>query len=305
MRSMVTMNRHQKSPRPKRNRHMRKTYLTTAIAISMIVVFALGAYAFAQELPSFTVGVPGRSGCLVCHGDPKIQQNKTKVSLYISQEDILQSAHKDVPCTKCHVDFGQASASQAHTTVAGDWKKTAGLSCKNCHQHSGMLKVYSKSIHGRLALSGDPKGGASCADCHGSHNIKSFKKDKAYKQEFHLQAKEICGKCHMKYYESYDDYYHGRAYKAGATDAPACWDCHGAHDVASASNAVSMVSKERLPKTCARCHVDASKGLVSFAPMIHKRQETQNKNVLIKFKNQIMAWIDSNVVKNVTAWAGR
>jgi len=303
MRNMGTKSlQHHKSLQPRRISSMLKKSLLVALALS---IFAFGTYAYAEELPSFTVGVPGRSGCLVCHGDPKIQQNKTKVSLYVSQEDILQSAHKDVACTKCHVDFSQASTSQAHTAIAGDFKKTAGLACKNCHQHSGMLKVYSKSIHGRLALSGDPKGGANCADCHGSHNIKSFKKDKVYKAEFHLKGKEVCGKCHMKYYESYDDYYHGRAYKANAIDAPACWDCHGAHDVASAGNAVSMVSKERLPKTCAKCHVDASKGLVSFAPMIHGRAQAQDKNALIKMKNKVIAWFNSNVVKNVTAWAGR
>ncbi|MFH1736854.1 MAG: multiheme c-type cytochrome, partial [Actinomycetota bacterium] len=163
----------------------------------------------------FTIGIPGKTGCLVCHGDPKLTQVKAKRSLYISDTELMSSVHKDLACVKCHTDFSTRNASQSHQGPKTDSRKIAGLSCKNCHEHESQLKIYDTSVHGRKALGGDPKA-ATCADCHGSHAIKSLKKNKAYAAKFRMNAKEICGKCHQKYFESYDDYYHGRAYKMKA-----------------------------------------------------------------------------------------
>ena len=66
----------------------------------------------------------------------------------------------------------------------------------------------------------------------------------------------MCARCHPDEYESYDDYYHGAAYKRGATDAPACWDCHGAHDVLPTSDPNSLMSEQNRADTCGQegCH---------------------------------------------------
>jgi hypothetical protein len=203
---------------------------------------------------------------------------------------MMGSVHKDVPCTKCHTDFDASMASQSHQGKKTDSKKVAGLACKNCHEHATQLKVYDKSTHGRKALGGDAKA-PTCADCHGSHNIQSLKKNAVYRTAFRMDAMKVCGKCHQKYYDSYNDYYHGRAYKTGATDAPTCWDCHGAHDILPADQTESRVAKGNLAKTCGACHVDSRANFVQFATLIHGRSTVMNKNLLIKYKDKLFAWI--------------
>lgn len=279
------LNRFRLKLRPK----LRATAFIVLGAVACMVF--MPAAALAADAPlGFTVGIPGKTGCLVCHGDPKLTESKTTVSLYIKDTEIMSSVHKNVACVKCHTDFISVNPSASHQALATDSKKVAGLSCKNCHQHAPQLKVYDKSVHGRLALGGDPKA-ATCADCHGSHNIKSLKKGTTTLADFQMAGYEVCGKCHQKYYDSYSDYYHGAAYKTGATDAPACWDCHGAHDITAAAKADSKVNPVNLPKTCGTCHADNSKGLAKYAALIHGRQTVLSNNLIIKYKDKIFGWV--------------
>lgn len=272
----------------------RKLFRSLILAGVIAGTIAAAVPAFAASV-DFTIGIPGKTGCLVCHGDSKLTQLKSKKSLYISESEMLASVHKDVPCTKCHTDFDSAAASQSHQGLKTDPRKVAGLSCKNCHEHSAQLKVYNKSAHGRLALSGNVKA-PTCADCHGSHNIQSFKKNKVYKADFRMQANQVCGKCHQKYYDSYDDYYHGRAYKMKAEDAPTCWDCHGTHEITAAKNPESKVAKANLPKTCGKCHPDSRTNFALFAKLIHGRPTVQKNNIVYKYKDKIVDWFGVTVL---------
>lgn len=272
--------------------------ITAFLALNIYIGIAAvvkPAVAQASSPLSFVIGVPGRTGCLVCHGDPKIMAvNNEKRSLYVNANDIFASAHKDIACTSCHTDFNLLTATQNHGAVTGDFRKVAGLSCKNCHQHVDQLKSYAQSVHGRMALSGDPKGGATCADCHGSHTIKSFKKDAAYRQSYQMAGQEVCGKCHKDYADSYNDYYHGRAYKAKALDAPACWDCHGAHEIMPAKDPTSLVSSKRLAKACGKCHADSREPFAKeFGPMIHGSGKMLQANLVMGYVNQFLSLFDS------------
>ncbi|MFA5866624.1 MAG: hypothetical protein WC891_01465 [Actinomycetota bacterium] len=248
----------------------------------------------------FTIGIPGKTGCLVCHGDPKLTQVKAKRSLYISDIELMSSVHKELACVKCHTDFNPASAAQSHQGLTTDSRTIAGLACKNCHEHSKQLKIYDKSIHGRLTLGGDSKA-PTCADCHGAHGIKSFKKNAAYKQEFHATAAQVCGQCHQDYYEAYNDYYHGAAYKTDAPDAPACWDCHGSHEILPAKDSTSKVADRNLAKTCGSCHADSHEPFVAFADMIHGRPKLMKKNIVIKYKDMLVTWFSDKVSGKVSA----
>jgi hypothetical protein len=240
----------------------------------------------------FTIGVPGKTGCLVCHGDPKLRNVKTTANLYIDQFEIMGSVHKDLACTKCHTDFSTVNASQSHQGLTGNSRIVAGLACKNCHQHSPQLKIYDRSVHGRLALGGF-EGAATCGDCHGSHGIKSFKKDAAYKQAFKMNGKQVCGRsqCHKDFYDSYNDYYHGAAYKTGAPNAPACWDCHGFHQILPSADTESMVAKSNLAKTCGVCHPDSRASFTTYAELIHQQKKVAGKNIVIKYKNKLIDWV--------------
>lgn len=279
------------------NRFLRmpiRAYLKPLILLALTTALATGSAPALAAPVDFTIGIPGKTGCLVCHGDPKLTQIKSKESLYISESEMLASVHKDVPCTKCHTDFDSNRASQSHLGLKTDSSKVAGLACKNCHEHASQLKVYDTSVHGRKALGGDMKA-PTCADCHGSHAIKSLKKDKAYKQEFRANAEQVCGRCHQKYYDSYNDYYHGRAYKMKAADAPTCWDCHGAHDILPAKNTESKVAASNLATTCGKCHVDSRAGFTKYAKLIHGRQTVVDKNPVFKYKKILVEWFKKTV----------
>jgi cytochrome b subunit of formate dehydrogenase len=53
---------------------------------------------------------------------------------------------------------------------------------------------------------------------------------------------------------SYQQSVHGRAVAAGSEKAAVCTDCHGTHEILSASDAQSPIFKFNVPATCAKCH---------------------------------------------------
>lgn len=274
---------------------MRIKHLSRLFVVFLLTGLALTQAPVMAAPTDFTIGIPGKTGCLVCHGDPKLTQVKNRQSLYISDVELMQSVHKDLACVKCHTDFQESSASKSHQGQQTDSKKVAGLSCKNCHEHAPQLKVFDKSVHGRASLGGDAKA-PTCADCHGAHGIKSFKKNKTYKAEFRTQANQVCGKCHKDYYESYNDYYHGSAYKTSAPDAPTCWDCHGAHEILPAGDPESKVANKNLARTCGTCHPDSHTAFTKFAALIHGRQTVMKKNLIMKYKDLLVTWFNETVL---------
>lgn len=230
-------------------------------------------YDLSLTLPSY-----GVSGCMVCHGDPNLVRVKAGkvVSYFMDQKLIDKSAHAKVPCTGCHQDF---TFTAPHKTTA-DWRESAKGSCKTCHQRE--WAALAASVHGpgvrpgQKAVSGKPK--PLCGDCHGGHFIPLASKDPVAKAKLHASAKEMCGGCHPDYWANYDDYYHGAAYRKGAPDAPACWQCHTAHSVLPSSERSSSTNKEALPETCGTCHKGATKAYTQYAALIHKRDRVLAAN---------------------------
>lgn len=257
-------------------------------------------YKAATKLPDvFYLGLPGKSGCYVCHGNVLLQKNvKGKmVSYYVDKKKMDISAHKNVACTSCHLNF----TSKNHTPVPKDWRNVAGLACIRCHEHKKQYDQYVDSIHGQKALRGQK--GATCSDCHGSHDIAKMKKGSAEKLAFEMNSKEVCGKCHEKEWQSYDDYYHGRAYRRGAEDAPSCWFCHGAHNTLPAKEPGSAVSKKNLRKTCEKCHPGSGPSFLDYAPAIHGTQKLKDTNPIYKGKKYLTDMV-GGVWSSVTGFVG-
>lgn len=231
----------------------------------------------------FYLGDQQQSGCLVCHGDrrlTKIVDGKPK-SFYVDINDLKASPHKNVACTSCHKDFGNSN----HVTKSPDWKEAASLACIRCHEHNNQYIDYSKSIHGQLALQAklgkDGIKAPACGDCHAGHNIKKLKDNPEGKAELRASAQKVCGDCHDDYWKSYDDYYHGKAFKSGATDAPTCWDCHGYHGVQPKKVAESMISEANLARTCDKCHAGSTSYFTEYAKLIHGTQDARDSNFVL------------------------
>jgi hypothetical protein len=232
----------------------------------------------------FFMGEPGQSGCYVCHGDPKLVKlygGKLK-SFFIDKRKMDAGPHKDIACTACHRDFGNTN----HVVKSADWRIAASLSCIRCHTHQKQYTEYAKGKHGQLALAGklgrDNRRAATCGDCHGGHDITALKNNPLGRKRLRAKAFKVCGSCHQDYWQSYADYYHGRAYKTGASDAPPCWDCHGYHDVKPSSDSNSLVAVKNLPTTCSKCHEGADEIFVQYANLIHGKERELETNVALQ-----------------------
>jgi hypothetical protein len=247
----------------------------------------------------FTLPTESKAGCMVCHGDKNLTRLKggKTISYYIDAETVGKSSHANQFCVSCHLDFAYKAP---HTN--SDWQSTAKLACKNCH--NDQFLAFGKGAHRRAI---DATGTAAkveatkplCGDCHGSHDIMRLKESTEGvappgKAELHARGYEVCGRCHQEYWNSYNDYYHGAAYKAGAKDAPACWDCHGWHDILPSKDPRSKVNAAHLVETCSTgtgCHQQHGTASDEFikasAAMIHGKQKVRAENPLLVLMKRI------------------
>jgi hypothetical protein len=231
----------------------------------------LTGYEMSLTLPTY-----GKSGCMVCHGDPNLVRIKAGklVSYTMDQKRIDSSAHSKISCTGCHADFAYSAP---HKT-GSNWREVAKGSCRGCHQKE--WDALSASVHGGSPKPGQKSTGKKplCGDCHGGHYIGLASKDPAAKAKLHASANQMCGRCHVDYWKNYDDYYHGAAYRKGASDAPACWQCHGSHDVLPTKNAESHTNPANLPETCSVCHQGTSDTYTQYATIIHRKSRLLAEN---------------------------
>ncbi len=256
-----------------RRTRAKKALLALAVlaAATVAVIAATGVSgAKSRETPEAVAGAPLANGCLICHGESSKWEKGS--DLYVAPAAFGSSKHASLECTSCHVDF----TSQPQPVAETDARRVAGLACKTCH--ASEFTGYALSIHGEKALASD-EAAPTCAGCHGSHEITDASE---------LRADRVCADCHSDRYATYADYYHGRPYKLGANDAPACWDCHSNHSVQPASAEGSFVASDRLPETCGQCHEDTSESFTQFAKLIHGREQAQKDNVVVKFVNGVV-----------------
>jgi len=234
---------------------------------------------------NFTLPTAGKSGCMVCHADKNLGrvEGTTWVSYWVDPAPLDAGPHASIMCSGCHTDFAYEAP---HNIEQSDWKRTAKLSCKNCHQEQ--WAAYSAGVHSIATQPGEATATASpekplCGDCHGGHEIMTLTDNPEGREKLQSEGQQICGGCHEDYYEDYADYYHGAAYQQGAPDAPACWQCHGWHDILNSSDRRSKVHEANLQETCAQCHSNTNEKYISYSGLIHTRQQAYEENVVYAF----------------------
>jgi hypothetical protein len=264
---------------------------TTGTASATGTVSGKGAYALDFTLPTY-----GKAGCLVCHGDKNlvVAQGDLTVSYWIDEDAYAHSAHSTITCTGCHTDYGYKAP---HTQAGGlDWRAVAKQSCKNCHPQE--FADWNSGAHAIRPVGigePDPKAASKplCGDCHGSHFMPVLKNNPAGQAEIRKQAQTMCGRptCHPDYWANYNDYYHGAAYKAGASDAPTCWTCHGTHAVLKSTDRTAPTNTANLGSTSScgapGCHQGAGPAIATYVPMIHGRDKITEMNPIIQFFSAI------------------
>jgi cytochrome b subunit of formate dehydrogenase len=115
------------------------------------------------------------------------------------------------------------------------------------------VEAYRDSVHARAVE--DDLGGATCSNCHGSHDILPALDPGS--KVFHQRVPETCGACHSDIAATYENSVHGTGAARGVRDAPVCSDCHGEHRVLSPSEPGSPAFPTNIPlMTCGHCHND-------------------------------------------------
>jgi hypothetical protein len=263
----------------------------------------------------FTLPTIGKAGCMVCHGDRNLIRinGDQYVSYYVDDAVMGASAHGPGPktgpsgllCTGCHLDFAYKAPHKNTAT----WRETAKEACSSPGCHKAESDDYGLGVHAIKNRPGAPDPNATkkplCGDCHGAHDIKRLTSDPVAKAAFRQDGYQVCGRCHQQQWDSYTDYYHGAAYRRGAPDAPACWDCHGTHDILPSSNLQSPTNAANLVATCGKCHDGANRAFVSYTGLVHRRVQALDANPLYAWMMRMEKGIGaalSNIIDTVRSW---
>lgn len=151
---------HQMSRRIKRG-------LWQALSVIMLLLLAVTISAAAAQ---------AQESCLQCHGDQR--------------SEVAGSVHSFLSCTSCHIGI----TGYPHPQGASLNKKESVATCTSCHK--GLVTdSYARSFHGKAVHLGSERS-ASCADCHGAHDIlgQNDSDSKVAKQNI----PETCATCHGK-----------------------------------------------------------------------------------------------------------
>ncbi len=177
------------------------------------------------------------SACLECHSDKSLTKTNAagkEISLFIDAATLTASVHRTNACVACHADVG---AKHPDDNVPAQ-----RANCAQCH--GVQSETYGDSVHG-LALAKGKAGAATCADCHGNHNI--LPPTSPASPLYFSRLAETCGKCHAQAARDVEASVHGKAVAAGHWDAPTCTDCHSEHRITALTSGAS-------PQVCGNCH---------------------------------------------------
>lgn len=197
------------------------------------------------------------SDCMECHNDTsltKTSDSGKEILLFVDLLKFQSSVHGEFSCIDCHADIKELPHDE--NVKKGD--------CAACHEDIAI--EYGASFHGQALARGEVEA-PTCADCHGHHTI--FPSDSSNSMINRQNIALTCARCHAdpEVIKKYDElnadqvasYYksiHYKTVKEGNAAAAVCNDCHSSHSLQPASNPVSLISRQNVSKTCARCHDD-------------------------------------------------
>jgi hypothetical protein len=223
--------------------------LVLALLGSLVVVPA-----YAQPSAGAAPPAPTNDDCMMCHSDPEAKRADGS-PVAVDADRFAASVHGqlELTCTDCH-----ASLAAAELPHPEDLPKAE---CSACHDTA--VTAYGASVHARARAADAPRG-ATCADCHGAHDIQPSSEPQS--RTYHLNLARTCGACHGEQapgarmpggnvLAQFQDSIHGHALsRSGLLVAPSCASCHGAHDIRDNASAESRVHRTNVPGMCGDCH---------------------------------------------------
>ena len=157
-----------------------------------------------------------------------------------AQDDDANKPHGNAFVTK---SSGRCGVCHPSERVAFEKSRHAGeeMRCTTCHggndQSVDQASAHSNGFRGHISRAEIP---ASCATCHS---------DQKMMRPYDLPVDQMA---------LYQTSGHGVKLKAGDTKVAVCSDCHGAHDVLSASDPACRTYVTNIPRTCGNCHGDST-----------------------------------------------
>ena len=224
----------------------------------VLAVIATASIAAAAPQKPVAPAPPGNDDCLACHGDASAVRADGR-SVAVATEIFAGSIHGlgGLSCVDCHADLA-AGAEYPHA------EKLQPAQCATCHDAA--VAAYDTGVHAQARRAGGNLSAATCADCHGSHDIRPSADPTS--RTHHARLLETCGRCHGdeaiikrgrieigNVVDLFRDSIHGKALiKSGLSVAPTCSDCHGSHDIRGKRDPASKVFRNTIPNTCSSCH---------------------------------------------------
>jgi len=196
--------------------------------------------------------------CLMCHGDAGAQ-NAAGKSIAVDAKVFAASVHGQMgfKCSDCHTDTSADKLPHEPKLKPAD--------CSSCHDSA--VKDYQATAHAKARAGGNMVA-ATCADCHGKHDITRSSEPASRTHATHVEA--TCATCHGNeamiqkakipggnVASQFHDSIHGKMLNGGggaAARAPNCVSCHGAHKIVSSADPASRVSRENVAQMCGSCH---------------------------------------------------
>jgi len=194
--------------------------------------------------------------CLMCHENPALFAGKPDPSRYV----VTRGAHErslhgsaGVGCTSCH-----RGMTFPHP------EEPPPADCSLCHDEQS--DQHAASLHGQAAARNDPLA-PTCADCHGTHDIRSTRDPRSRTYVFNIPL--LCGECHHEgtevtrtrnipqdqILENYSQSIHGEGlFRQGLAVTAVCTSCHTSHFILPHTDPRSSISEANVAATCTECH---------------------------------------------------
>ena len=194
--------------------------------------------------------------CSMCHGD--------EVAHY--QQSIHARARADDPnspaatCTDCH---GTHDILPSSDPASRTYHLNLPQTCERCHGNPDIIKrghiaignvatLYNDSIHGQALTRSGLVVAPNCADCHGGHDI--LRASNPASKVYRANVPATCGRCHAGVQREFQESVHGEALASGNPTAPACADCHTAHNI---QRTETVAWRLDVIRECGTCHVES------------------------------------------------
>lgn len=130
--------------------------------------------------------------CLACHNKRnqfKIFENDEKIEVYVNSEKYLQSAHKNLKCSECHVTFTDKNHPERRYRTYNQYKIMSSHVCNNCHYN-----ILNEKTHKNFINKKEYEDFLICTNCHSPHYTVTG--DILYSER--ENDKKYCLSCHSK-----------------------------------------------------------------------------------------------------------